>query len=205
VTLDAWLRTHPYLQSVSSLHAQIEKAISELSIVTAPIPNWENYNGDFLNGAELGSNRPRTGGENDKTAAQKIGLKFVPGNIAEEVRVLDVELGDEINPLRRVADWLLNNNASTFECSGLLRYLGWTMTARYYSPSLMLFALGEMKSGGSGAIAPCADSRLPWLNLSVSIKGANAFCPAAAAARAGVTREPDALSVKTTTIGTLRL
>jgi FdhE protein len=144
VTLDAWLATHPYLQSVSSLHAQVEKTVSELSIVTAPIPNWENYIGDYLDGIPLlRSSVPVDLAPTEIMArrlVQRLASSSLPGSVAEEVRTLDAALHCETDPPRRIAAWLLDESTFTSECPGLLRYLGWTVVARYLSQVTEAFA-----------------------------------------------------------------
>jgi FdhE protein len=143
VTLDAWLTTHPYLQAVSSLQTQVEKTVSELSIVTARIPNWENYIGDFLDGIPLlRSSTPIDLAPVEKMArrlVKRLGSSSLPGNVAEQARILDAALHCETDPPRHIAAWLLDENAFTSECPGLLRYLGWMVMARYLSQVTEVF------------------------------------------------------------------
>ena len=139
MTQDAWLRTHPYLQSVSSLHAHVEKALSELSIVTAPVPSWNSYIADFLGGVpfllspvasiDFAPVEVMAG-----ALVKRLASSSLPGNVAEEARILNTELHCETHPPRRVAAWLLDENVFTSECPGLLRYLGWTALSRYLCP-----------------------------------------------------------------------
>ena len=138
MTQDAWLRTHPYLQTVSSLHAQVDKVASELSVVTALAPRWENYIADFLDGVPLlRSSAPIDLAPVEVQARaliKRLASSSLPGNMAEEARILDAELHCEAHPPRRVAAWLLDGSAFASECPGLLRYLGWTVMARYLLP-----------------------------------------------------------------------
>ena len=144
MTLDAWLRTHPYLQPVASLHAQLCDALSELSVVTAPVPSWENYAADFVDGVPL----LRSSDSIDMAPVEGMVRKLVkelassslPGNVAEEARILEGELCCEADSPRCVADWLLDENVFTSGCPGLLRYLGWTALSRYLRPVTEAFS-----------------------------------------------------------------
>jgi FdhE protein len=139
VTQDFWLRTHPYLESVSSLHTQVDKAVSELSIVPPPVPIWDNYIGDFLGGVPL-LRSPAASIDfapvevMTRALVKRLATSSLPDSLAGEARILDAELHCEADPPQRVAAWLLDENTFATECPGLLRYLGWTAMSRYLQP-----------------------------------------------------------------------
>jgi FdhE protein len=50
---EGWLAQHPYLQPLADLHALIDAAAAEVPIAAAPIPSWQAYERDFLQGVPL--------------------------------------------------------------------------------------------------------------------------------------------------------
>src|SRR5215472_13132496 len=53
MTQDAWLTAHPYLLSVARFHAQVEKAAASIPSALACVPNWRDYEVDYLAGIPL--------------------------------------------------------------------------------------------------------------------------------------------------------
>ena len=141
---DVWLAKHPYLQPVADLHALIDATTAEILVPNAHLPTWEDYTADFHAGIPL-LRSPRVAidlrhVERGITSLVKtMSSRPLPGKLADETRILDAQLhGDQDSPRRAVA-WLLDKDSFTPTSSGLLRYLGWTLLARYFYPLVCAF------------------------------------------------------------------
>jgi FdhE protein len=53
MTRDQWLETHPYLQPIAELAAEVERAADGIEVPDAPIPDWDDYRAEFLTGVPL--------------------------------------------------------------------------------------------------------------------------------------------------------
>jgi FdhE protein len=143
VTLDAWLRSHPYLQSVAQLHAQVDGATAAISPVKCSALRWEDYADDFLKGVPLLHSSSITIDfarveEIIRSLFDNLASSSLPTNLAEEVRSLRNKFSDPEAVWHLIAG-LLTNASHTPSCSGLQRYLGWTVLARYLRPLIDMF------------------------------------------------------------------
>ena len=84
-------------------------------------------------------------------------LAPLPGKLAQETSALDSELRGDPDAPRRAVTWLLDRDVYASACPGLLRYLGWTVLARYLHLSWMRSLDGGTRSDGSAATARLAD------------------------------------------------
>ena len=141
---DAWLACHPYLQPVADLHALVECAASDVSMPTAPVPAWSDYAADFHAGVPL-LRSARTAIDLraiDRALCalvERLASSPLPDTLAADYRGLRAALGrDEEAPRRAVAS-LLEAASLTSTHDGLLRYLGWTVAARYLGPVVATF------------------------------------------------------------------
>jgi FdhE protein len=138
VTQNVWLVEHPYLCLVAEFHAQVDKAVASLPTSLASVPNWQEYVRDFRAGVPLLQSSTFT-----------IDLKLVeifveslvgrlvstrlPEMLTQEVQDLDAELRHDPHAVHRIVVWLLDQDVSPCGRCGLLRYLAWTVMARYLS------------------------------------------------------------------------
>jgi FdhE protein len=144
MTQDFWLAKHPYLQRVSDLQAVIDAAMAEVSIPNASIPSWDDYTSDFHAGIPLLRSATVAIDFHDVDRAlaslvNALSSKLLPGKLAQESRALGAQLNVDLDSPRRAMAWLLDNDAFTPTNPGLLRYLGWTVLARYLSPIVEAF------------------------------------------------------------------
>ena len=136
MTLDAWLRAHPYLQSVADLHALVDTAAVKISLPDPSAVRWEEYGDEFLEGVPLLRSSAAT---IDYAPVEKIVRSLVeslassplPGKLAEEARLLSAEIRSDPDAAQDFVAWLIGDEASAPACPGLLRYLGWTVMSRY--------------------------------------------------------------------------
>jgi FdhE protein len=145
MTQDVWLVKHPYLQGVADLEALIDDALAAVSIASACVPNWDNYISDFYAGLPLlrspGVTIDFRGLEGVLTSlVETIALKPLPRELAQDSRTLGAQLRSDRDSPRKALASLLDNDSFTATNPGLLRYLGWTVLARYLSPLVEAFS-----------------------------------------------------------------
>jgi FdhE protein len=144
MTQDVWLVKHPYLRGVADLQTLIDAAVAEVPIPGACVPSWDDYISDFHAGIPLlRSSRVAIDFRDLERAltslVEVLALKPLPGKLAQESRTLEAQLnGDQDSPRRALA-WLLDKDSFTPTNPGLLRYLGWTVLARYLHPVVCAF------------------------------------------------------------------
>jgi FdhE protein len=144
MTLDLWLETHPYLRALADLSVQVDRAASGIDVFDARIPDWEDYRADFLTGVPLLLSTAAAvdlepGGQMAGALLARLASGTLPGRLAAESRALETELRGDLQPSRRIADFLLGNETLRPPFPGLLRYLGWTATARFLRPVVDTF------------------------------------------------------------------
>jgi FdhE protein len=144
MTPDLWLESHSYLRPLADLSAQVDRAAAGIEVFDARIPDWEDYQADFLAGVPL---LPSTtagvdlepGGRMAEALLERLASGMSSGKLATETRALDTELRRETWNSRRIADFLLGDETFRPPFPGLLRYLAWTATARFLSPVVNAF------------------------------------------------------------------
>ena len=142
---EAWLRAHSYLQPVAQLCAQVDSAAAGLELPAPRAACWDDYRGDFDAGVPL---LRSSSADLDLEPAGRAVVSLVGRLAAEppsgqwtgELRSLEDDLRREADPGRRVIDWLLGDDSFSPSSAGLLRYLGWTVMARYLIPVVDAFA-----------------------------------------------------------------
>jgi FdhE protein len=139
MTQGVWLARHPYLQRAADFHAQVATAMACIPSVSARIPNWEDYLGDYQAGVPL-LRSAQVVIDFEPAAAILVSLvegvasQPLPEKLREECRVSDAQLRGETNAPRRAIAWLLGGEVFKPAHPGLLRYLGWTALARFLYP-----------------------------------------------------------------------
>jgi FdhE protein len=112
VTLDAWLRTHEYLQPIARVRSRIDASLGALDGVARPEPPlWSGYAADFLAGVPL-----------LQSAGTAIDLEPTERAIAA--------LGERLGP----------SLAGGELAPGLLPYAGWIVRAAALRPLVAAFA-----------------------------------------------------------------
>jgi FdhE protein len=143
MTRDDWLRTHPFLQPVARLTAQIDAAvalaIAESGMATAALPRWNDYRSDFLAGVPLLRSSHAAvdlepAGRTIVALVEKLAAAPLPGGVASRVRALAAELRNERDPAPAVVAWLRGEPEFTTESPGPLRHLGWSVLTRFLHP-----------------------------------------------------------------------
>ncbi len=142
---EVWLSTHAYLQPAAVLHAMVDTAAAGIPNEDSYVPVWDDYTPDFQEGVPLLESSAVV---IDLIGAERLVVFLVeelasvplPGKLAREAKALDFELQGDPNAPRRAIASLLERDASTFACPGLLRYFGWTALARHLRPVVTAFA-----------------------------------------------------------------
>ena len=142
---ERWLEDHAYLRPIAGLQARVDRAVSELPLPPVPLPGWEAYRDDLEAGIPLLSS---TGGRVDLEPVgallagllRKLAAESLPEPISGEVALLSGEVEHSPELPRRIVPFLLGDDSVDPPSPGLLRFLGWTVLARYLSPVVEAFA-----------------------------------------------------------------
>jgi FdhE protein len=145
LTRDTWLAAHPYLKPVAAFCAQVDRAAEDLTEPARSLPDWSDYDAEFREGVPLlqSLNADLDPGPAGKALVALVAaLSSAPleGKLAAETSALHADLQGETNPGRRAVDWLLGDPDFTPSSPGLMRYLGWSVLARYLRPVVDAFA-----------------------------------------------------------------
>ena len=143
MTPELWLETHSYLRPLADVLAQVDRAVVGIDVPDARIPDWENYRADFLEGVPL---LPSADAAVDLEPVGRMAAALLErlasatsGRLAAETRALDAQLRHQPQVSRRIAGFLLGDETIRPPFPGLLRYLGWTVTARFLRPVVNIF------------------------------------------------------------------
>jgi len=144
MTPDLWLEAHSYLRPIAGFAAQVDRAAAGIDVLEVRMPDWEDYRADFLAGVPLLRSSAAAvdlepGGRMAQALLESLASGPSTGRLAEETRALATELRHEPQAARRIADFLLGDEALTPPFPGLLRYLGWTAMARFLRPVVSAF------------------------------------------------------------------
>jgi FdhE protein len=144
MTRDAWLAAHPYLQPVADVDTLVEAAAAELSVPTAPLPDWDAYADDFHAGVPLlQSSKAAIDLSRPEDAAlaliKKLASSPLPGTLAQQCRVLEAELHLAGDPPGLAEARVPSRDSFSPTHPGLFRYLGWAVLVRYLSPVVSEF------------------------------------------------------------------
>ena len=128
MTQEAWLTAHPYLLSVAEFHAQVERAAVGLPSAIACVPNWQDYEGEYVAGVPLLQSCSSTidlrpVATTLEALIGKLGSAALRGNLAQDIRDLQVELGQDPDFSQRTVASLLDPDAPASTHFGLLRSL----------------------------------------------------------------------------------
>jgi FdhE protein len=143
MTQNVWLTDHPYLRLVGDFHAQVESVVASLPSL-ACAPNLESYVRDFRSGVPLLQSSTFTIELKPveifvEPLIDKLRCMHLPDVLAQEVQDLDAELRQNPQAVHRAVVWLLDPDVPSCSHSGLLRYLVWTVMARYLSRVVDVF------------------------------------------------------------------
>jgi FdhE protein len=139
------VETHPYLRPVAELCARVESlAVDVASAYGSPgLPDWNDYADDFREGIPLLRSTSveidlEPAGRMTRSLIERV-ANSVDGSLRSEAAALAAALHAQPDATRLVAVWLLGEEALDPPSPGLLRYLGWTATARYLAPLVDAF------------------------------------------------------------------
>jgi len=138
-----WLTQHPYLRPLAQLHAEVNAFASALPRANFEVRLWDRYAPEFNAGVPLLlSSRVEldlaTAGKMLETLLDQLTKIVLPRKVAEEIGVLrsQVRLDSTMSSFALAS---IYKEPVALPCSGLLRYLGWTILAHHFQPLLDSF------------------------------------------------------------------
>ena len=144
MTPESWVEAHAYLRPLAELSAEVERAAAEIAIPEAPLPDWDDYRADFLAGVTLLQSTDAAvdldpGGRMAAALIERLALARSSGWLAAEARALHAQLQPDPHAAHRIVDLLLGDQSAAPPFAGLMRYLGWTVMARFIAPIVVAF------------------------------------------------------------------
>ena len=142
---EAWLATHPYLNRVAAFCAEIDRAAENLVEPARSLPDWNDYDAEFREGVPLLQSLnadidPGLAGKALVALVATLSSAPLDGKLAAEASALHADLQGETNRERCAVDWLLGDPGFSPSSPGMMRYLGWSVLARYLRPVVAAFA-----------------------------------------------------------------
>lgn len=145
MTLDEWLRTHPFLGPLARFLGRVDAALAGIESRAPGQPDWDACVADQAAGIPL---LRSPGAAVELEPAGSIALALIDelaagpadDKLAADARVLGAELQREPGTAQRIVDWLFGEADLAPSSPGLLRYLGWAALARHLRPLLEAFA-----------------------------------------------------------------
>jgi len=136
MTPDTWLERHPYLRDLACFAARVDAAQARLSVPDPPIPVFDDHAEEYRAGVPLLQSSTaiidiEPAGAMTVSLARTLAADAPEGRPGEEVYALDRQLRSDAEAPRRIAAWLLGDDAWTPVSPGLLKYLGWNAAAGY--------------------------------------------------------------------------
>lgn len=114
MTLDGWLRSHPYLAEVARVRRQIDEGVAGTPPLTPPA-SWDDYVEDYATGVPL------------LQSAVRIDLDPAGEAMIDALERLSIDVPPAIPA--RVVEWLLGNDDWQPAQPGLVRAVGWIAMA----------------------------------------------------------------------------
>jgi FdhE protein len=147
---ESWLLVHPYLRPMAELWSRLEAALSQLPVPAVPAPGWESYRAEFEEGVPLLSSASAPvdlapAGPLIAALLGKLGSDPLPGPLGGEMASLSAEVRRDPELSRRSVAWLVGDDGWQPPSPGLVRFLGWTVLARYLAPLVETF--GAWRNG----------------------------------------------------------
>lgn len=144
MTQEDWLKSHPYLQPVADLQAQVNLVTAEVLSSNIGAVRWDTYRNDFLAGIPLLRNAAAPfdfapAEKMTRLLVERLASKPLPLNVARQLETLQAELRSIPEGSTSVIRWLFDEDLLDTSCAGLLRYLGWAVMADYLDPLVHAF------------------------------------------------------------------
>lgn len=145
MTKATWLRDHPFLDQVASLHDRVEEALAGLPTLEHAEPCFDDYRLDYGEGIPLLRSAAaaidlRPSGAQALALIERLASGPPDDALTPSSSALRDELGRFPAPDQAIVDALLSGMELTPASSGLLRFLGWTTLRRGWKPMLSAFA-----------------------------------------------------------------
>ena len=148
MTIDDWVGAHAFLRPLADVHGRVEAAIASAHVAYPPVPDWQDYRGEFLEGVplihsvdaaiDLGANASAIA-----SVVRRLARDAGDDSFGDDMRASADELNEPGESPRRAIDWLLGDADWTPARPGSLRYVGWLVLAEALRPLVDAFALAR--------------------------------------------------------------
>lgn len=143
MTLNDWLRSHPYLEPLADVRRRIDMAV-DAAVTPIPVPEgWDEYAEDFTAGVPLlRSEAPvdlEPAGRAIVTVFRSLAAHPQRAPLTGEAADVSAQLLED-DAARRVVEWLLGDDSWEPVHAGLLRSVGWVTVSSALGPLVQAFA-----------------------------------------------------------------
>ena len=134
---DTWLGQHAYLQPLADLHEAIDAAAAGASIPASPVPQWEEYRADYLEGVPV-LRSPAVAidwtpaADAFATVVERMAGMALPPPTTSRLRVLRDELHTDPEAAYRAVNGLSHPGTFLTDEPGLWQLIGWEIVARMF-------------------------------------------------------------------------
>jgi FdhE protein len=143
MTLDDWLRSHPYLERLADVRRRIDAAVDAAVTPIAVPPDWDEYAEDFTAGVPLlRSQAPldlEPAGQAVVAVFHHLAAQGPHAPLAEDAAELSAQFRQDDEAARHVVDWLLGDDRWDPVQPGLLRSVGWITASAALAPLVQAF------------------------------------------------------------------
>lgn len=141
---NAWLEQHSYLQPLANMHVSIEHVLAGMPIPATPVPSWDHYRADFLEGVPLLRSAAivvdwQPAGGALGRVIEKLGHMSLPLALAARHQVLRSEIAADPDAPVRAIQGLLDPTVFSSQEPGLWQLLAWKVVSRYLRDVLPAF------------------------------------------------------------------
>jgi FdhE protein len=143
LTLDDWIRSHRFLEPLARVRHRIDAAVEQSSTVL-PVPGWDEYVEDFVDGVPLlRSQAPINldpAGQAIIAVIRSLASDAADPALAQDASALSDQLRQDRLAARHILDWLLGDDSWKPVRGGLLRSVGWITMSAALRPLVHAFA-----------------------------------------------------------------
>ena len=141
---ETWLEQHAYLRPLADLHASIDAAAGGVAMAAAPVPAWEDYRVDFLEGVPALRSPAividwAPAADALVVVIERLAASALPATMASRHRVLRDELRGDPEAASRAISGLRDSGTFATEEPGLWQLVGWAVATRLLSEVIPAF------------------------------------------------------------------
>ena len=163
MTLDLWISMHPYLRPIGDFYSRVRRAVNDLSMTTAHIPDWTDYEEEYGHGLPVlkSAHAPIDFVEPARIVSsllEQLSSASISEALSQECRGLHRHFRGNSAELRRAVEVLVVDDRPAPLHPGLFRLVTWSAMVRYFDPLLSAFQSWRDEESWSYPYCPACGS-----------------------------------------------